>query len=260
MEASAQHQRILHDLALVYLALAHGTDDRLDGAELDMVAARLAAVQADLSGGTVLHAVKAALDAYTGREAEAQLRQAVGNLRTSVPPPMRRRIIRDLGEADDRFLFEEASFIGELVAAWRQAPRQSTDAGSATWSIFGQDHEGGWTLVHDLALIYVTLAHRTDGTLARAELQAISEKIGEWMPNAGPDDLRTILGEVLRAYDDEPEGHTFEDAVEAVRQKLPAYQRAAVLADLRYVADADGVLLVEERVLIEKLARAWEAR
>lgn len=263
MEASVQHQRILHDLALVYLALAHGTDDRLDGAELDMVAARLAEVQAGLSGGTVLHAVKAALDAYTGRDAEARLRQAVGNLRTSVPPPMRRRVIRDLteiGKADDRFLFEEASFIGQLVAAWRQAPGAPADAANATWSIFGQDHEGGWTLVHDLALIYVTLAHRTDGTLARAELQAISEKIGEWMPNAGPDDLRAILGEVLRAYDAAPEGHTFEAAVEAVRQRLPAHQRAAVLEDLRYVADADGVLLVEERVLIEQLARAWEAR
>ena len=262
MEASAQHQRILHDLALVYLALAHGADNRLDGAELDMVATRLEEVQAGLSGGTVLHAVKAALEAYTGEESAARVRQAVGNLRTSVPPAMRRRVIRDLteiGKADDRFLFAEATFIGDLVAAWRQAPGAPAEADSATWSIFGQDHEGGWTLVHDLAFIYVTLAHRTDGALARAELRAISDKIGEWMPNAGPDDLRALLGEVLRAYDAEPEGRTFEAAVEAVRQNLPAHQRAAVLDDLRYVADADGVLLVEERVLIERLAEAWEA-
>ena len=39
---------------------------------------------------------------------------------------------------------------------------------------------------------------------------------------------------------------------------MPAFQRNAVLDDLRYIANADGVLLVEERVMIEKIAEAWD--
>ena len=43
-----------------------------------------------------------------------------------------------------------------------------------------------------------------------------------------------------------------------MKTALPAYQRQAILEDLRYIADADGLLLIEERVMIEKIARAWD--
>ena len=38
----------------------------------------------------------------------------------------------------------------------------------------------------------------------------------------------------------------------------PQREPITLLDDLRYIANADGVLLVEERVMIEKLAEAWD--
>lgn len=261
MDAPARNGSILHDLALLYIALAHSTDRHLDGAEMDRIARCLQEAQAGLSEGTVLHAMRTALVDYTGTDAVVRLRQAVANLRANVPRSLRRRIVRDLteiGKSDDRFLYEEAHFIGELVRAWRSAPSDDPNPPDATWNVFEQEATGDWSLVHDLALIYVTLAHRTDGVLARAEIEAILQKISEWMPNARADDLRAVLNAVLQTYEARPPGRLFEDAVRAVGRQVPVHQRSAVLEDLRYVAHADGVLLVEERVLIEQLARAWE--
>ena len=259
METREHSERIHHDLALIYIALAHGTDRTLSDAEMDLVAGRLQEAQSGVSHGTVLSAMKQALDDYTRDDAEQRIEQAVRNVRETVPHALRYRIIKDLteiGKADDRFLFAEARFIGELIDAWRLNASGATKRGDATWSILGQDDEG-WTLVHDLGLIYVTLAHKTDGILSRKEVTAILTKLGEWMPNAEASDLRTVLNEVLAAYDQPAEGRTFRNAVQAVQEHLPVHQRAAVLADLKYVAEADGVLLVEERVLIEKLVQAW---
>ena len=66
----------------------------------------------------------------------------------------------------------------------------------------------------------------------------------------------TISPPGILSYQEE-DARTLDEAVQAVRDSVPAYQRAAILDDLRYIADADGVLLVEERVLIEKIAEAW---
>ena len=259
MEPEAPNQSILENLALLYIALAFGTDQALDDAEMDVIAERLHDVQEVLGEGTVLHAIKAALEGYTQPEARAHVGQAVEALRETVPPKLQARILKDLteiGKADDRFLYAEALFIGELMQAWRLDTHEGLDVGPSLWSLFGRANEG-WTPVHDLALIYVTLAHGTDDRLSRDEVEAILEKLGEWMPGAGPPALRLVLADVLKIYEEAPEGRRFADAVEAVRTQVPSYQRPAILSDLRYVARADGVMLVEERVLIERLAEAW---
>ena len=253
--------RVLRDLALIYIALAHGTDQKLDDAEMDIIARRLQDVQAGLSQGTVLSAVKEALDDYTQDDASQRIDEAVQRLRVAVPQSLRRRILRDLteiGKADDQFLYEEARYIGALVEAWKVNLTDLVAASAATWSVLGSgDEDQDWTPVHDLVLIYVTLAHRTDQTLSREEVEAITEKIGEWLPNADDETVRRFLHDVMRVYQDE-EGRTFDEAVAAVKATVPVYQRIAILDDLRYIADADGVLLVEERVMIEKLTEAWD--
>ncbi len=254
-------KRVLRDLALIYIALAHGTDQKLDDAEMDIIVRRLQDVQAGVSQGTVLRAVKEALDDYTQDDARRRVDEAVQRLRVAVPQSLRRRIVRDLteiGKADNKFLYEEAQYIGELVEAWKVNLTDLVAKSAATWSVLGPGAEDeGWTPVHDLVLIYVTLAHRTDQTLSRVEVEAITEKIGEWLPNADEETVRRVLHDVMRVYQDERE-RTFDEAVEAVKATVPAYQREAILDDLCYIANADGVLLVEERVMIEKLAEAWD--
>ena len=259
---SESPKRILRDLALIYMALAHGADEHFDDTEMDIIARRLHEVQAGVSQGTVLRAVKDALDDYMQDDTPQRISQAVERIRTSVPQSLRRRIVRDLteiGRADDKFLYAEAQFIGELVEAWKVNLTDLVAESAATWNILGADTqaEAAWTPIHDLVLIYITLAHRTDQSLSRDEVEAISEKIGEWLPNASDEVIEHILHEAMRVYQEEG-ARTFEDAVAAVKASVPAYQRAAVLDDLRYIADADGVLLVEERVMIEKIAEAWD--
>lgn len=254
-------KHILRDLALIYIALAYGTDQRLESEEMDIIACRLQDVQPGVSQGTVLRAVKEALEAYTEEDAAQRVAQAVDRLRLSVPQSLRRRVVRDLteiGKADDHFLFAEARFIGELVDVWK-ASLADPDSKVATWNVLGFaiEDEEAWTPVHDLALIYVTLAHRTDQTLSRDEVVAITKKIGEWLPNADDALLKRILHDVMRVYQTKGMA-AFDEAVKAVKAVVPVYQRKAVLDDLRYVAYADHVLLVEERVLIDKLANAWE--
>ncbi len=260
MESPPHDAPLLRDLALLYIALAFGADQDLNGAEVDVIARRLQEAQANLAQGTVLRAIKDALEDFTQPDGPERIERAARHLCAAVPPALRRRILQDLtdiGKADDRFLYAEADFIGRLAAAWQIEP--DAPASGVAWSIFAGSYEAGaWTPLHDLALLYVTLAHRTDGDLSRPEIRAITEKIGEWMPDADAETLRRILHEVLRVYERQPEGRRFEDAVEAVRKAVPPHQRAAVLDDLRYIAEADGVVLVEERVMIEALAKAWE--
>lgn len=254
-------KRVLRDLALIYIALAHGTDQNLDDAEMDIIARRLQDVQAGVSQGTVLSAVKEALDDYMQDDARHRVDEAVERLRVAVPQSLRRRILRDLteiGKADDKFLYEEAQYIGELVEAWKVNLTDLVAESAATWSVLGPGADDeDWAPVHDLVLIFVTLAHRTDQTLSREEVDAITEKIGEWLPNADEETVRRVLHDVMRVYQDE-DGRTFDDAVAAFKAVVPSFQREAILDDLRYIANADGVLLVEERVMIEKLADAWD--
>ncbi|MFQ5569043.1 MAG: TerB family tellurite resistance protein [Rhodothermales bacterium] len=261
MESPSSEQRILRNLALIYIALAHGADQDLDDAEMDVIASRLHEAQSGVSDGTVLRAVKGALEDYTQEDAPQRIDQAVRHLREAAPPTLRRRILKDLtdiGKADDRFLFAEAGFIGQLMDAWKEDTTDATEDSDAMWSVFGPGHQAfGWTPIHDLVLIYVTLAHQTDDNLSRVEIEAIITKINEWLPNADEETLRHVLNDVLNVYAEESEEHTLDAAIEAVKEAVPAHQRAAVLDDLRYIANADGVLLVEERVMIEKLATAW---
>lgn len=257
MEPLPADAHLLRDLALLYLALAHGTDQDLDPAEMDLIARRLLDAEAGVSHGTVLRALKDALEVYVRDDRRAYIDRAVDHLRQAAPPRLRRRILSDLTEiarADGKVLYAEAAFIGELAFAWKT---DETEAPAETWTLFTDGKDIGWTPLHDLALIYVTLAHRTDDTLSRDEVEAIIGKIGEWMPDADATTLRRLLNDVLTVYDEAPEGRRFEDAVAAVKDAVPAHQRAAVLDDLRFVANADGVLLVEERVMIDELARAW---
>ena len=260
---SESPKRILSDLALIYIALAHGADQRFDDAEMDVIARRLQEVQAGVSQGTVLRAVKEALDDYMQDDTQQRVEQAVERIRTSVPQSLRRRIVRDLteiGKADDKFLYAEARFIGELVEAWRVNLTDLVTHSAATWNVLEADPQGeaAWTPIHDLVLIYVTLAHRTDQSLSRAEVKAIAKKVGEWLPNASEAVVERILHAAMRVY--QGGTRTFEEALAAIKASVPAFQRAAILEDLRYIADADGVLLVEERVMIEKIARAWDCK
>jgi uncharacterized tellurite resistance protein B-like protein len=257
MEQSTPDRYLLYDLALIYLALAHGTDARLDDAEVDAMAARLHAWQATASGETVLRAVRDALGVYTRGAAQAEVARAVQDVADTVAPVERQRIVNDLVHialADGQFLHEEGAFIGSLARVWDvHLPQQSDGAG---WSLLWSEPRT-WTPVHDLTFVYLTLAHKTDCELSRAEIQAVIKKVGEWLPEAGEDDVEALVQTVLASYARQGGARALAEAVASVKAAVPSHQRAALLSDLHYVANADGVMLVEEKQMIAQLAQAW---
>lgn len=253
---------ILRDLALIYIALAHGTDKEMNKNEADVIADRLQLWQAEATDSTLQQAVGDALKAYTKGGAADNVQTAARSIRDKVPQDLREFILEDLMSialADDKFLYEENSFIAELAELWEVGSTPEEDVAERKWSILDEAErdQKGWTAIHDLALIYLTLAHQTDRYLSSEEIRAITDKLNEWLPDADDSEVLQVVKEALRIYVQNPERGVFDDAVESVKRAVPQHQRDAVLEDLRYVAGADEQLLEQEQAMIDELAEAW---
>lgn len=261
MENPSTDEATLHDLALVYIALAHSTDQQLSDEEIEAIADRLRGWQ-NVKSETVLSAFKEAMGAYTQEDAQDRVNEAVRKIRDAFPKDLRQFLLDDLMDiamADDRFLHQEGSFIGEVAQAWDVHASEVASSSASSWSILTQkDQRGNWTALHDLGLIYVTLAHSTDDDLDTKEIEAIAEKLNEWMPDASEDEVLNLVQEVLSVYAQGHDDRIFAEAVASVKESVPSHQRAALLSDLNHVAQADGQLLDEEQALIDRLSQAWE--
>lgn len=261
METQKQAHDIIENLALIYIALAHATDHELSTAEVSAIAERLSGWQNGAST-TPLSALKEALDDYVQEEARERVDAAIETIAEYMPQEQRQRILDDLIEiaiADGKFTHRESAFIGELSRAWEVHASDAPSSGASWWNVLDNGNtQDGWTALHHLALVYISLAHETDDDLSTREIDAITNKLCEWVPDACEDDMLTVVQEVLAAYVQGQDKRLFNESVEALKGAVPEHQRPAILADLRYIADADGVLLDSERKMIERLSHAWE--
>lgn len=257
MELPTREHTLLDDLALVYLALVRDAGRDATRATRAALARRLARWDAAAGTDAVDHALGRAADTLRTADAEARVQQAVGAVGARLPRPQLQRLVDDLveaGLADGALLAEESRFIGQLVKAWGV---HGPEASAARWSILRSADPAGPSPLHGLGLVYLALAHQADHDIVPAELEAIGKKLKEWVPDARPHEVDAVVQEVLRRYAAGPADEVVAEAVEVVRQAVPAHQRAALVADLHYVARADGVMLVEEKEIIARLARAW---
>lgn len=263
MEAQGKSRPILRDLALLYIAMAHSTDQELSEPEVQSISERLRAWQTQATEETVLSSIKDALEDYTHERAHTEVERAIKRVREELDDDLRRRIVVDLTEialADDKFLYAEGSFIGELARAWGV---HINDDDTGPWSILngngngnGEEH-AGWSPVHDLALVYLEIVHGTDADIRESEVDAIARKLHEWLPDAEDEDVLKVVHAAMQAYVQGPDKRLFEDSVENLKKVVPPHQRTALLADLNYVARSDGGMSENEQALIERLARAW---
>ena len=252
----------LRALALIYLALAHDADAVLDKAELDTIERCLHRWYEDGVGGTtVLGTLKEALALYGEPEQrDDHLAASVKSIRDAFDADQRQALIDDLvavAEADGHVLTEEARFIKGLADAWEV---HAALPDPRLWNVLtpGGADADTWTPLHDLAFLYITLAHDTDDHLGGDELDAILKKLQEWLPDADEDSLMGVLRRALDAYvRNAADPDYFVRAVRSVGQSVPTHQREALLADLRYVAAADGIFRPAEQEMIREMARAW---
>ncbi len=250
--------RPLHHLALIYLALAHGTDRDLDEAEVALMADRLRVYQdGGLAQGTVVEAITEALKRHQEEET-THLDEAIEAVGAAYAEPILRRILGDMtrmATVDGKVLHAEAQFLGRLAHAWA-VPAETEEE---LWSLLGPITETEWTPLHDLMFIYLSLAHDTDTQLSQKEVDAILDKIHGWIPDARPMQVKHLFSQALDAYVEAGESpERFKNAVASVKQAIPIHQRSVLLDDLRRIAYADGTLLPEEQEMIRELARVWE--
>jgi uncharacterized tellurite resistance protein B-like protein len=248
-----------HDLALIYIALAYGTDHDLSDDELDTITSSLQDWATVPEGTPVNEVVMEAATAFLEGDARAELRRSIGHLRDSLDPSERRRALEDvirIAEADGVLLEREQGLIGTLAEAWslKKLSRELIEDTSATV----QRQEEDWSLIHELAFVYVIVAHSADDELNSDEIEVILDRLQEWQADLSEDDVREVVRRALQVYADDPGEDLIRQSVEALKEALPDIQRLAVLDDLHCIARADGPLNDEEQTLIRSLSRAWD--
>lgn len=113
-------------------------------------------------------------------------------------------------------------------------------------------------VIRDIALIALALAHGADDDLTPQEVEEIAARLQGWRQDAADPTalgaLKTALGSYVQA-----EGETMlETAIERVKTRLSPADRTLLVADLASIALADGVVLDEERDMLQRLCAAWQ--
>jgi uncharacterized tellurite resistance protein B-like protein len=112
-------------------------------------------------------------------------------------------------------------------------------------------------LLHDLALLALTLAHGADGALDRVELAAIWHQLEAWVPGENPALVENVLREATLSYANGLDEARLTALLGRLRDALAPDERARVLADLRILAAADARVEAAEVALIERVETAW---
>ena len=118
---------LLHELALLYLSLAHGADGHLDPAESDEIAVKLRRWQPDKDPALIDHVVREATLTYRNSSDTARMQEAADSLKSSLAERLREAILRDLADiarADGTVVSAEDDFIRRLAANWNIDPDQ----------------------------------------------------------------------------------------------------------------------------------------
>jgi uncharacterized tellurite resistance protein B-like protein len=247
-----------HDLAVVYVALAYGTDHDLSDEELRVLTEALQAWE-DRSPPAIQNIIVEATTLFVESDAEAEVRRAMQDLRSALSLPERRNTVRHLiriAEADGVLLEREQGFIHTLAEAWslKDLSEGLLEDTSAVVQRRGED----WSLIHELAFLYILVGHSEGEDLPPDTIEAMVDRLHEWRPDRSEAQLREILRRALQVYADEPGEDLIHDSVEALKEALSPTHRLTVLDDLHTVARVDGGITRNERRLIQSLAQAWD--
>ena len=154
-------------------------------------------------------------------------------------------------------LEREQGLIHVLADAWslKQLSEELIEDTTAAVQRQGED----WGLIHELAFLYIVVAHSANNDLSTSEIDVILDRLQEWQPQRSEDEVREVFRRSLQVYAEEPGQSLIEQSVETLKNALPVVQRLTVLDDLNTVAHADEEgLTPNERELIMHLAQAWD--
>lgn len=246
---------VSEDVALLFVALAYGTDHEIADEEIQAIEPALATwLSEDRDAREV---VMEAMVVFRETEGVREVESAIDRLTTILGARERAHVMEQIvliAEADGIIISEEQSLIAMLAEKWDLRNEvQERLAQSTAQSV----ERPRWSLMHDLAVLYLGLAHSADEDLSEVEIASIITRFQTWQPDLEEDAVRTILRDVLEAYAEEDSDQLVQSAVQVVGELLPAGQRLAVLDDLAQVAKADGRVTSEEAKMITSLSGRW---
>ncbi|MBE2185235.1 MAG: TerB family tellurite resistance protein [Rhodothermales bacterium] len=248
-------EQTLHDLALVFVALAYGADHHFGDDELDRVVDTLAQWDDRVDVERAKEAVLEAVALFYDDEGEADdlLLEALRRLYESLTQDAREAALEDalaIAEADGRLLYSEIAFIDTLAEAWHLKRQVESRLAASTAS-----READWSLLHDVALVYQVVAHSDERRLDADTVAAMVERLREWRPGMTDDEATHMLRRAADYYAGRSEA--VRDAAERLLDALPLLYRLALVSDLYTIAQADGKVLPAERTAIEAFKKAW---
>ena len=113
------------------------------------------------------------------------------------------------------------------------------------------------TLLHDLALLYLGLAHGADDDLDPQETMEIAAKLRRWQPDKDPALIDHVIREATLTYLNGATDQRLSEAVQVLGSQLGKPLLKAILGDLVDIARADGIVVTGERSFINDVADAW---
>ncbi|MDA0752463.1 MAG: TerB family tellurite resistance protein [Bacteroidetes bacterium] len=247
----------VHDIALVFLALAYSADAHLSDEEVDTISASLHRWKPNATEQEIHEIVMEAASVFFESDAEKEVVLSVRTLGEALNVEQRRQVLEDVmrvAEADGVLLNAEQNLLSVLAGAWdiKATKDRLIEESSAR-----MENDPEWSLMHDTALMYIIMGHSTDGDLTEAEIQAMIGRLGEWEPDLEEDQLRAILRTALHYYGQGPEREDIRDSVLSIKEALSRSQRLIILDDLITIARSDGEISDKEKDVLENLSAAW---
>ena len=254
---SAPSPSLLHLLATLYVAMAQSDAAELTPAELEAVIDTLHGRHLNLPRAEVQNVVMETLTAHLQADSlSGAAVEAVRILGEHLSPRLKQAVLGDLEQvalsdgvvlSGERALFEALVDVWNVAVPWLKAMTTGT----------AEPQAEAWSALHDLAYLYLALAHGTDSDFSGHERQVMLRTLQEWMPAAPPERIEAILEVALARYAVGVSDDDLRQAAEAVRDALPKAQRKAALHDLVQIANADGVFLDSEEDFINELMTVW---
>ena len=114
------------------------------------------------------------------------------------------------------------------------------------------------SLLHDLALLYLGLAHGADEDLDPQETLEIAAKLRRWQPDKDPKLIDHVIREATLTYLNGPTDQRLHEAVAMLGGQLRRSILEGILTDLIDIARADGSVVAGERTFIRDIAESWD--
>ena len=247
-----------HDLALLFIALAYGTDQELHEDELATITDVLQQWRENFPADEVQDVVMEAVAIFMGDDADVEVTNSMAALKQQLPHDDRLRALEDavrIAEADGVLLHSELDLIYRMAESWeiRAAGERLIEKTTATVA----EDESQWSLLHDVGLMYIVLAHGSDNTISEVEIAAMVMRLKDWQPNLDEEAIRRVLREALAFYSDDPSQEALQQSVQTIREMMSAVHRLVLVDDLVFIAQADGEMNDIEKEMIDNLSQSW---